>query len=208
MSLNQKYLLLLAQYPLLTKSVTAGVLAAVNELVASAISGQYTKTTVTFRGKKYTVPHVFTTKTLLMVVYGSLIATPISHVLYQALNRVFGANLTPAMRVLQIATSLCTISPTLSGVFASWLSIINGYRCTSNDVGKEMAKIRQLVKEGLRRSFWGIYRSAAVTSLFSLIIAQKFLPPQLWVLFFTIVFFVLGTIQNTRFKLSQKKKKE
>lgn len=208
MSLNAKYLLLLSQYPLLTKSLTAGVLAAINELVASAVSGQYQKTTVTFRGHKYTIPHVLSTKTLLMVIYGTLIATPISHVLYQALNRVFGTNLTPTMKALQIATSLCTISPTLSAVFASWLSIINGYRRSSSDLGKELANIRQLVRKGLLRSFWSIYHSGATTSLFSLVIAQNFLPPELWVVFFTVVFFVLGTIQNTRFKLSQKKDDE
>lgn len=205
MSLNAKYLLLLAQYPLLTKSVTAGVLAAINELVATAVSGQYNKTTVTLFGKKYTFSHVLSTKTLLLVIYGALIATPISHVLYKVLNRVYSGKLSPLMKVAQLATSLLTISPTLSAVFVSWLSMINGYRKTSNSLGKELGKIRLVVREGMRKSFWGIYRSAATTSLLSLIFAQNFLPPELWVVFLTFVFFVLGTIQNTKFKLSQRK---
>lgn len=203
-SLNKAYLSWLSQYPLLTKSVTAGVLAAVNELVATAVSGEYHKTSFTVRGHKYEIKHVLSKKTLLMVVYGAFVATPLSHQLYKIINRVFQGKLGPMMKVLQILTSLCTVTPTLSAAFASWLSVINGYKVSSSDTSKELARVRLVISDGLRRNFWLVYRSSAQTSTVSLIFAQSFLPPELWVVFFTVVFFVLGTVQNTKFKLGQR----
>lgn len=207
MSLNAKYLACLAQYPLLTKSVTAGVLAAINELVATAISGDYHETKVRIFEKSRTIRHVLSAKTLLMIVYGALVATPISHQLYKILNRVFPGKLSPVMKIVQIITLLCTVSPTLNAVFVAWLSVINEYRMSSTDVKKELAKLMLVIKEGLKKNFWLIYGSSAPTSLFSIAFAQTFLPPELWVVFFNVVFFVLGTIQNTKFKLNLRKQR-
>lgn len=203
MSLNAKYLACLAQYPLLTKSVTSGVLAALNELIATAVSGQYNETTVNVLGKKIKTRHIFSKKTLLMVIYGAFIATPISHQLYVVLGRLFPGKLSPARKAAQIITSLCTISPVLSAVFVSWLSVINGYRVKTSDVKQELQRVVLVIKAGMKTSFWPIYRKSAQTTLVAMVFAQSFLPQQLWVVFFTFVFFVLGTIQNTRFKLSQ-----
>lgn len=204
MSLNQTYLTWLNQYPLLTKSVTAGVLAAVNELVATAVSGEYHRTKFEVLGKKYEIKHVFSKKTLLMVVYGAFVATPLSHQLYKIINRVFQGKLGPLMKALQILTSLCTVTPTLSAAFVLWLSVINGYKITSSDTIKEFVKVKQVISQGLRQNFWLVYRSSAQTSAVALMVAQTFLPTELWVVFFTFVFFVLGTAQNTRFKLGQR----
>lgn len=205
MSLNAKYLSYLAQYPLLTKSVTSGVLAALNELIASALAGDFQKTTVDVFGCKKTIKHVLSPKLVLMVVYGSLLATPISHKLYGVLNKVFSGNLSPAMKLLQMLASLVTVSPTLSAVYVGWLSAINGYRPESTDVKKEVTRLALVVKFGLKKNFWAVYRTSATTSAIAVTLAQKFLPAELWVVFFSLVAFVVGTVQNTRFKLKQKK---
>lgn len=206
MSLNRKYLNYLSTYPLLTKSVTAGCFAALNEVIATTISGEFQQSSVTIAGKKRTIKHVFSPKIVLMVVYGALLATPISHQLYAILNRVFKGKLSPAQRLLQVLTSLCTVTPTLSAVYVGWLALINGYKPQGKEWKVEFARVRAVVKAGLRNNFWLVYRTSAATSVVAITIAQKLLPPELWVVFFTFVYFVVGTIQNTRFKLKQKKK--
>lgn len=208
MSLNTRYLECLAQYPLLTKSVTAGILAAINELVASGASGEYQQTTISAFGKSRTLKHVFSRKTVQMVVYGGLVATPLSHYLYNVLNRVFKGKLGPVMKAVQILVSLCTVSPTLSAAFVSWVSLINNYHPKSSNVALEARRVFHIVSSGLKQNFWRVYRGSAQTSMVAIAIAQAFLPLELWVVFFTVVFFVLGTIQNTRFKVSQRAQRQ
>lgn len=67
MSLNQQYLVYLAKYPLLTKLATTGVLAALNEMIASAISGDVKKTEVNLLGTKIKINHVLSPRILQMV---------------------------------------------------------------------------------------------------------------------------------------------
>jgi hypothetical protein len=40
-------------------------------------------------------------------------------------------------------------------------------------------------------------------SAVSLVIAQKYIDPQLWVVFFSVVSFCVGTYQNTKLKRKQ-----
>lgn len=202
MSLNKKYLDSLQKYPLLTKSATAAVLAALNEMIASGVSGDIKKTRIQLFGNTREIRHVLSPKIVSMVVYGALIVTPISHTLYKILNRIFLGKLSPLMKLAQLATSLCTISPILSAVYVSWLSIINGYTGTSKVSPKCLA---QMVKTGLKNNFFAVYKTSLLTLVVAMTIAQNFLPPQLWVVFFSLVYFVVGTVQNTRFKLKQKR---
>lgn len=196
MSLNQRYLRYLQTYPLLTKSTTAGVLAALNEVIASAVSGDFKTTRI---GSK-NIRHVFSSKILSMVFYGALVVTPISHTLYKILNKVFSGKLSPSMKLAQLATSLCTISPVLSAAYVSWLSLINGY----SKSGLSLAALAKTVQAGLRSNFLPVYKTSILTLVVAMTVAQNFLPPQLWVVFFSVVYFVVGTVQNTRFKLKQK----
>lgn len=204
MSLNQKYLNSLAKRPLLTKAVTAGTLASLNEILATCFLGLYQQKRITVFGKERTIKHVFTPKILLMVVYGALIATPISHYYYHLLNRVFKGKLLPRMKLLQLLASLCTVSPLLSGIYVSWLSLINTYRCTLGGVTKEVAKMLAVIKGGLKSNFWLVYRTSAVTSVVAMSIAQNLVPPELWVVFFNVIYFVVGTVQNTKIKRRQR----
>lgn len=204
MSLNAQYLSYLAQYPLLTKSITAGVFAALNELIASGIAGDFQTTKINLFGCKKTIKHVLSPKVLLMVVYGAFLATPISHKLYGVLNKVFAGKLSPGMKLLQILASLCTVTPTLSAIYVAWLSVINGYRPQSCEIKKEACRAIQVMKYGLKKNYGLVLRTSAVTTAIAVTFAQKFLAPELWVVFFSFVAFVVGTVQNTRLKLRLK----
>ncbi|CAK7904545.1 hypothetical protein CAAN1_13S00848 [[Candida] anglica] len=211
MSLNAQYLAYLAKYPLLTKSVTAAALSGLNETLASTLAKDIK--TVKIAGIK--VKHVLSPKIVTMMIYGAFIVTPTSHYLYGVLNRIFkGPNLTLPMKIAQIITSLCTITPTLSALFTSWISLINNYSLPSHkqlqnlhlsDIKEELGKMAQIISIGLQRNYFGILKSSVVTSICTLTIAQNFIKPELWVVFFNVVYFVLGTIQNTKIKLSEKK---
>lgn len=54
-------------------------------------------------------------------------------------------------------------------------------------------QVRATVKVG----FWRVMRISWVTSPICLAFAQKFLPDQLWVPFFNLVSFIIGTYINT-----------
>ncbi|KAK6458670.1 uncharacterized protein RJT20DRAFT_7846 [Scheffersomyces xylosifermentans] len=207
-SLNKQYLTYLAKYPLLTKSITAGVFSGLNEIVSSSITNEF-KESVVFG--KYKVKHFFTQKLLTMIIYGSLIATPISHNLYYIINnKLFVGALTTKGKILKILTSLLTVTPILSACFVSWIALINNYKLKTDkefDIGLEAKKIVAIVKAGLKKGYKAVLKSSLVTSFFSLIVAQAFIPPELWVVFFNLVYFVLGTYQNTKLKKLQKQQR-
>lgn len=207
MSLNQQYLLYLAKYPLLTKLATLGVLAALNEMIALGVSGDVKKTEFDFLGAKLKIRHVLSPRILQMVFYGACVATPISHNLYGVLNKFFKGKLSPRMKLVQLITSLCTVTPCLSAAYVAWLSFLNGYKSQGAGFG-EIKRLVKVVAMGLRKNFPGVYKTSLGTTLVAMTVAQNFLPPELWVVFFSVVYFVVGTIQNTRIKIRTKKEKE
>lgn len=203
------------KYPLLTKSVTAGILAALNESIASLVTRDFKTNTVSFKTKQYSIKHVFSPKILTMIVYGSLIVTPITHNMYAGLNKLFGPNLSRAMKLLQIAASLSTVTPLVSAVYVSWLSIINNYnvanvvRRAARDKAVSWSdnwdEIRSIVVDGLKKNYMAVVKTSAMTSIATLTIAQNFLRPEMWVVFFNFVYFIIGTVQNIRVKRNQKR---
>lgn len=202
--LNTQYLGYLAKYPLLTKAITAGCLAGLNETVASTITSEFQQTKIL--GVK--INHVFSQKLVKMIFYGACMSTPISHYMYHIINnKIFKGKLTSVGKILQLLTSLFTVTPTITLVFVSWISIINGYKKSvgSLDVGNELAKITSIIKNGLKAGYKPMLKTALVTSFCSLVIAQNFIAPELWVVFFNVVYFFLGTYQNTKLKILQKK---
>lgn len=199
-SLNAKYLGYLAAAPLLTKSITAGCFSGLNEIISSTITNDFAE--VTIAGVK--VKHFLTPKLLTMIIYGSLIATPISHNLYAVINKIFKAPLSPAQKLLQILTSLSTVTPILAGCFTAWIALINNYKPTGASACEELKRAFRIAKYALTHNYLPILRSSLVTSSVSLVIAQKFVRPELWVVFFNFVYFVLGTYQNTKLKKIQK----
>ena len=135
--------------------------------------------------------------------------TPISHHLYGLLNRAFvGRKMTLKMKIAQVLSSLMFISPLLSGIFTSWLALTNNYRVSTTNLNfvEEFKRIVNIIASGLNNSYLPILKTSVFTSLWSFVTAQTFLDPEIWVVFFTFVYFVLGTVQNTRVKLMQRQK--
>ncbi|CAH6720719.1 hypothetical protein CLIB1444_04S06370 [[Candida] jaroonii] len=197
-TLNKTYLENLAKNPLITKSVTAGVANGLNEVLASIISKDYS-------GLKGT-----DNKVIKMVIYGSLILTPLSHNMYAALNKVFGNKLSFKMKMLQILVSVTTITPFISAVFTCWLALINNYNIKSlvatEDLKMELKKMLKVMKAGLLANYPRNVKSSVITNIGCLLVAQNYIQPELWVVFFTFVFFLLGTYQNTKQKIASQKK--
>ncbi|KAK6464433.1 hypothetical protein DFJ63DRAFT_311740 [Scheffersomyces coipomensis] len=208
-SLNTQYLISLSKYPLFTKAVTAGSFAALNEILSSIITDELQEQVIF---KDYKVKHFFTPKLITMIIYGSFIATPIAHYLYEIINKkLFVGKLSGIQSILKILTSLSTVTPLLAACYTSWISLINNYQfpssCKDTSISKELSKILYIVKLGLKKGYPTVLKSSLVTSFFSLIVAQKFVPPELWVVFFNVIYFILGTYQNTKLKLLQKKQR-
>lgn len=202
-ALNAQYLAYLMQYPLLTKSITSGIFSGLNETVSSIITNEYKETKVL--GIK--VKHVFSEKLLKMIIYGALIATPISHNMYAVINKIYKPPLSKRQKILQLLTSLLTVTPTISACFVSWISIINNYKRSSCNPVTELKKILFIVKAGLKKGYLPVLKSSLTTSFFALLVAQNFVRPELWVVFFNLVYFVLGTYQNTKLKKLQKQQR-
>lgn len=196
--LNLQYLQYLAKYPLLTKSVTGACLGGLNEIVASIIAGDVQEVTL-FDSIK--VKNLITPKVIGLFIYGFCMSTPISHYMYGIINQLYAGPPSTAKKVAQILTSLCTVTPTISAVYVLWIGLLNTYRPgKAGSIGGEIDRILAIIKASLKNSFGTMYKTSFVTSGLSLIIAQKYFPPELWVVFFSLVSFCVGTFQNTKIK--------
>lgn len=194
MSINRLYLSYLDKHPLATKSATAAILATLNEGIA---------TCVLRLNKPKTRPSTNAAvlrKILQMLGYAAIFATPVSHLYYKQLTRVFYGKLPFKLRVLQILTSLLTLSPFLSAAYVSWISAINS-EGSKTDLAQRLRACKDAVAKGLKNNFWLVYRTSAITSTLAMAVAQAIVPPELWVVFFNLVYFVLGTYQNSKMKL-------
>lgn len=202
-NLNKTYLQYLSTYPLLTKAVTAGVFLGLNETVASIWTNQFKETELPLINKK--IKHVFSKKLLYMIIYGSMIATPIAHNMYKHINRVFKPPLAPSRKLLQILVSLSTVTPLLSALYTGFIGLVGQYKPNweKNGFEGEFVQVYQIIKRTLQKNYFLILRTSLVTSLVSLVIAQKFIDPELWVVFFNFVVFITGTYQNIRMKKIQ-----
>ncbi|KAJ3500961.1 hypothetical protein NM208_g17035 [Fusarium decemcellulare] len=88
-------------------------------------------------------------------------------------------------KILQILVSNLIIAPIQNSVYLVAMALIAGARTYH--------QVRATVKVG----FWKVMRVSWITSPICLAFAQKFLPDQLWVPFFNIVSFIIGTYINT-----------
>jgi len=181
-NVNKRYLQCLSKYPLLTKSVTTALLAVLNEQIASFVSKdlQYYHKLIPLNNK-----------ILLMALYGGLINAPIAHYGYQILNRVIKP-VSAKKKLLQLLVQLVTIAPLLASVMISYITLINNLQAKD-----KMLKI----KNSLRSNLLKVLKTSWLLNIGNLTIAQNFIKPELWVIFFNFNFFVMGTYQNTMLKL-------
>ncbi|CCH44447.1 putative membrane protein [Wickerhamomyces ciferrii] len=203
-SLNAKYLEYLAKYPLLTKSITAGVLAILNETIATTISKDF-KVSKILNQK---IKHPFSLKIPLLALFAFSVNTPISHYGFILLNKLFKNPLSKRDKILQILTMLITIVPFQSSLIVAFISIINMKPSIQSLTIDEFKRCIKQVKLSMQNSLFNVLKSSWITTPIVLTISQNYLHPNLWTLFSNLVFFFLGTGQNTFLKIQAKKARE
>jgi len=189
-TLLASYLTQLATHPLRTKCITAGTLCFTQEVLASHIA----KAPVQRPPKNASfITHLLASarvdaKSFKMALYGLLVSAPLGHVLVGALQKKFAGKTGTGAKIGQILASNLLVAPIQTSVYLASMAVING--------AKSFDDIVRTVKGG----FMSVMRMTWITSPLSLIIAQKFIPQELWVPFFNLVGFVLGTYFTTSVK--------
>ncbi|PHH51003.1 Peroxisomal membrane protein PMP22 [Ceratocystis fimbriata CBS 114723] len=163
--------------PLRTKMFTAGTLAGLQEILASWLAKDRNK-----HG------HYFTSRIPKMAVYGALISAPVGHFMMWLLQRLFRGSVSLRSKVWQILISNTVIAPIQNSVYLVAMALIAGARTLHH--------VRATVKVG----FWKVMKISWLTSPICLAFAQQFLPENLWVPFFNLIAFVIGTYINTTTK--------
>ncbi|ROT42069.1 integral membrane protein [Sodiomyces alkalinus F11] len=168
------YIKQIEENPLRTKMLTAGTLAGAQELIASWLAKDRNK-----HG------NYFTSRVPKMAAYGALLSAPVGHFLIWLLQKVFSNRTSLRSKILQILASNLIIAPIQNSIYLVAMALIAG------------ARTFHQVRATVRISFWKVMKVSWVTSPICLAFAQKFLPDQLWVPFFNLVSFVIGTYINT-----------
>lgn len=148
--INKKYLHYLSTHPLLTKSITAAILASLNELIASIIAQEFKLTTLnlpipfsSFTASassqrrrelvvKFLNPYNF--KIPLLATFAFLVQAPFAHYAYKFLNQIKYFQKQPLSLVrkfLQIVVSLTTITPVVCTLNVAYLGLINNQELVS-----------------------------------------------------------------------------
>ncbi|OUM55200.1 hypothetical protein BVG19_g4692 [[Candida] boidinii] len=214
--LNSGYLNYLRRYPLLTKCITSGVLCGLSEQLASFISSiiiqrerklhKDNKDEDKDNGNGESIIKLFLKsfnfRVPLMVIYGFLISTPISHTLYGKLNQLIKPPLTPIKKIVQILLSLLIISPILNLITISFFAVINlRFSEIKGDLKDKISKIFSAITNTINKNFINITKRSVITSPIIIAFAQNYLNPEIWVVFFSFCYFLLGTYNNTIMKL-------
>jgi len=184
------YLASLVAHPLRTKAITSGVLQFIQEVLATHLAG------VSARRVSKDAPfyaHALAhakieSKAPKMTLYGMLVSAPLSHMLVGSTQKMFAGKTGLGAKVGQLLVSNLVVAPIQIAVYLSCTAVINGAR-TVDDVQKT-------VKAG----FMNALRVTWMTLPLTIVIAQRYLAPELWVPFMNLVQFVTGTYFNTKMK--------
>ncbi|TFK56962.1 hypothetical protein OE88DRAFT_1640768 [Heliocybe sulcata] len=196
------YLAQLALHPLRTKAITTSVLCFLQEVLATHLAGVPAKKpspNAPFY-RQLLARSQIDSKALKMAIYGFFISAPMGHYLVGALQKAFAGKTSTVAKIGQILASNLLVAPIQAGVYLASMAVINGAQSADEVV--------KTVKAG----FAAVMRMTWLTSPLTLVFAQQFLSPELWVPFFNGVGFVMGTYFNTRVKkmrmAAEKKDKE
>ncbi|KAI0013590.1 hypothetical protein F4779DRAFT_562318 [Xylariaceae sp. FL0662B] len=168
------YINALEKNPLRTKMLTSGVLAGLQEFLASWLAKDRNK-----HG------NYFTARVPKMAVYGALISAPLGHFLIWVLQKAFKNRTSLRAKILQILVSNLVIAPIQNSVYLVAMALIAG------------ARTYHQVRATVRVGFMKVMKVSWITSPVCLAFAQQFLPEALWMPFFNVVAFAIGTYINT-----------
>ncbi|BFZ64346.1 hypothetical protein YB2330_005489 [Saitoella coloradoensis] len=172
------YLNSLATNPLQTKMATSATLSSLQELLASYLAGEKDPVTGSY----------FSTRVYKMMIYGGCVSAPMGHILVGLLQRAFRGKEGAKWKALQILASNLLVSPVQNSVYLCCMAIIAGAR-----------NVEQVIATW-RQGFMPVMRVTWLTSPLSILFAQKYLRNELWVPWFNLVSFLLGTYINAQTK--------
>lgn len=167
------YLKQLQTNPLRTKMLTSGMLSALQEILASWIAKDRSKS-----------GYYFTSRVPKMAAYGAFISAPLGHILISILQKLFQGRTSLKAKILQIIVSNLIIAPIQNSVYLVSMAIIAGART--------IHQVHATWKAG----FMPVMKVSWISSPLALAFAQKFLPEHTWVPFFNVVAFFIGTYVN------------
>jgi len=119
-----------------------------------------------------------------MSLYGIFLQAPLNHVLVTNIQKMFAGRTGIQAKVQQILFNNLTVVPIQVFVLVTAQAIVRG------------AKTLEEVKTAVKAAFLPVYRFSSVSSPLAMLFAQNFLPPELWVPWFNILAFTLGTAFN------------
>ncbi|KAF9106295.1 hypothetical protein BGX27_009239 [Mortierella sp. AM989] len=176
------YLTELAANPLRTKALTSGTLSGLQEITATKLSGM----------PKSKDPNDFilgiNKRVVQMALYGLLISGPLAHTMFELVTKRFIGKEGAKWKVAQILSTQVINSPIQNATYILAMAIFAGARTTGQ------------IKAAFKQGYLPMMKTSWVLSPISMVFAQKFLPPNVWVPFFNFVAFAFGTYVNTSLK--------
>ncbi|KAJ7103665.1 hypothetical protein B0H15DRAFT_227933 [Mycena belliarum] len=184
------YLLQLSTHPLRTKAVTTATLCFLQEVLGSNIAKMPVKKPAS---SAPVLLHLLARahvdlRAVKMALYGFLVSAPLSHYLVGALQKAFAGRTGTGAKVGQIVANNLLVAPIQTSAYLGCMAVISG--------AKTLDEVIKTIKAG----FFAVIRIQWIASPLILTFAQKFVPVELWVPFFNLVQFVLGTYFNARVK--------
>jgi len=184
-----KYLTQLSTHPLRTKALTTAALCFLQEVFGSKIAGIVPKVRKDASPLSRTLASAcIDAKAAKMALYGFLVSAPLSHYLLGALQKAFEGRTSSRYRIRQFLASNLLISPIQVAVFLASMAIIDG-----------ATSLKDIIKH-VKAGFLPAMRINWVVSPVSMTVAQNLIPIELWVPFFSLIHFTLGTYMNVRVK--------
>ncbi|KAF9550896.1 hypothetical protein EC957_011443 [Mortierella hygrophila] len=187
------YLTELAANPLRTKAITSGTLSGLQEITATKLSGM----------PKSKNPDDFilgiNKRVVQMALYGFLVSGPLAHALFELVTKRFLGKEGAKWKIAQILSAQLISSPIQNATYILAMALFAGARTTGQ------------IKGAFKSGYLPMMKTSWAISPISMAIAQKFLPPNVWVPFFNLVAFTFGTYVNTTIKkarLAQIKKEQ
>ncbi|GJJ79048.1 hypothetical protein EMPS_11407 [Entomortierella parvispora] len=176
------YLTELAANPLRTKALTSGTLSGLQEITATKLSGM----------PKSKNPNDFifgiNKRVVQMALYGLLVSGPLAHTLFELVTKRFMGKEGAKWKVAQIMSTQLITSPIQNATYILAMALFAGARTSAQ------------IKGAFKQGYLPMMKTSWMLSPISMAIAQKFLPPNVWVPFFNLVAFTFGTYVNTSIK--------
>lgn len=136
-------------------------------------------------------------KVFFMFCYGGLINAPINHYMYGWITNATNKRMMSARikKTVQLLASLSMVAPLQVLFLVSTLTLLN------SKVNNDIPAMLRAIKQGLKSKYLKILTSSWVSTSVLVSIAQNFIEPEKWSIFFSFAYAFLGTAQNIFLKL-------